>query len=99
TAPFSPSDAQDDTSRRDRPSAQRSVAICLIDAISRHQPAISRADRLPIPLLGSQVPRDPGGTMGSPATRTATPRHYLMCPPVHYDVTYAINPWMDTTRP
>lgn len=24
-------------------------------------------------------------------------RAYLMCPPDHFDVTYAINPWMDTT--
>jgi len=23
-------------------------------------------------------------------------RRYLMCPPDHYDVTYSINPWMDT---
>jgi len=23
-------------------------------------------------------------------------RRYLMCPPAHFDVTYAINPWMDT---
>jgi ornithine--oxo-acid transaminase len=22
-------------------------------------------------------------------------RHYLMCPPAHFDVSYAINPWMD----
>jgi N-dimethylarginine dimethylaminohydrolase len=29
------------------------------------------------------------------------PRHrtYLMCPPEHYTVEYAINPWMDPTRP
>jgi N-dimethylarginine dimethylaminohydrolase len=29
------------------------------------------------------------------------PRHrtYLMCPPEHYAVEYAINPWMDTSRP
>jgi N-dimethylarginine dimethylaminohydrolase len=27
------------------------------------------------------------------------PRTYLMCPPEHYTVQYAINPWMDTTRP
>ena len=26
--------------------------------------------------------------------RVARPRHYLMCPPEHFDVTYAINPWM-----
>ncbi|WP_367183148.1 dimethylargininase [uncultured Cellulomonas sp.] len=29
---------------------------------------------------------------------TATPRHYLMCEPVHYTVSYEINPWMDVTR-
>jgi arginine dihydrolase len=27
------------------------------------------------------------------------PRTYLLCPPEHYTVEYAINPWMDTTRP
>ncbi len=26
--------------------------------------------------------------------RTATARHYLMCPPAHFAVEYAINPWM-----
>ena len=26
--------------------------------------------------------------------RIATRRHYLMCPPTHFAVTYAINPWM-----
>lgn len=31
--------------------------------------------------------------------RTATRRHYLMCRPEHFDVTYAINPWMDVTVP
>ncbi|WP_211198977.1 dimethylargininase [Phytoactinopolyspora limicola] len=25
-------------------------------------------------------------------------RHYLMCPPTYFDVTYAINPWMDPAR-
>ena len=25
----------------------------------------------------------------------ATPRHYLMCEPTHYTVSYEINPWMD----
>src|SRR5690625_4893185 len=23
------------------------------------------------------------------------PRHYLMCPPIHYTVSYEINPWMN----
>ena len=32
-------------------------------------------------------------------SRTATPRSYLMCPPVHFDVTYAINPWMRPDAP
>jgi N-dimethylarginine dimethylaminohydrolase len=26
-------------------------------------------------------------------------RHYLMCPPAFFDVTYSINPWMDTAKP
>jgi N-dimethylarginine dimethylaminohydrolase len=28
----------------------------------------------------------------------ASPRRYLMCPPEHFDVTYTINPWMDTAK-
>jgi N-dimethylarginine dimethylaminohydrolase len=32
-------------------------------------------------------------------SRTATPRSYLMCPPAHFDVTYAINPWMRPDAP
>lgn len=35
----------------------------------------------------------------APTVRIATPRHYLMCPPEHFAVTYAINPWMDATLP
>ncbi|MEO6604127.1 MAG: dimethylargininase [Aeromicrobium sp.] len=31
--------------------------------------------------------------------RTARKRHYLMCPPRHFEVTYAINPWMNTQVP
>ncbi|GHJ24460.1 hypothetical protein TPA0909_60740 [Streptomyces albus] len=26
-------------------------------------------------------------------------RRYLMCPPVHFRVTYSINPWMDPAKP
>jgi N-dimethylarginine dimethylaminohydrolase len=33
------------------------------------------------------------------ASRAATPRSYLMCPPSHFDVTYAINPWMRPDAP
>ncbi len=32
-------------------------------------------------------------------TRLATARHFLMCTPGHFDVTYVINPWMDPTQP
>ncbi|WP_420824681.1 dimethylargininase [Streptomyces spiramenti] len=28
-----------------------------------------------------------------------SPRRYLMCPPEHFRVTYAINPWMDPAKP
>ncbi|WP_370466888.1 dimethylargininase [Streptacidiphilus sp. PB12-B1b] len=31
--------------------------------------------------------------------RVARPRRLLMCPPVHFDVTYSINPWMDPQQP
>jgi N-dimethylarginine dimethylaminohydrolase len=31
--------------------------------------------------------------------RVATPRTYLMCPPAHFAVTYAINPWMRPDQP
>ncbi|MGW1123685.1 dimethylargininase [Streptomyces sp. NPDC002526] len=31
--------------------------------------------------------------------REATPRHFLMCAPAHFKVTYSINPWMDPTKP
>ena len=33
------------------------------------------------------------------AQRVPTARRYLMCPPEHFEVTYAINPWMDPARP
>jgi N-dimethylarginine dimethylaminohydrolase len=35
--------------------------------------------------------------IGHPVRR-ARLRHYLMCPPTYFDVTYAINPWMDPSR-
>jgi N-dimethylarginine dimethylaminohydrolase len=31
--------------------------------------------------------------------RRVRPRHFLMCPPTYFDVTYAINPWMDPSVP
>ena len=31
--------------------------------------------------------------------RTATKRHFLMCRPTYFDVSYAINPWMDFGSP
>lgn len=43
-------------------------------------------------------------TTSSPAraqrpVRTARPRRYLMCSPVHFDVCYSINPWMEPEKP
>src|ERR1700722_11272843 len=32
-------------------------------------------------------------------SRTAAARSYLMCPPEHFDVTYAISPWMRPDAP
>ncbi|GAB2537765.1 dimethylargininase [Nocardia heshunensis] len=34
-----------------------------------------------------------------PASRQPVPRRYLMCRPEHFEVTYAINPWMNTADP
>ncbi len=31
--------------------------------------------------------------------RKSRPRHYLMCPPTYFEVTYAINPWMNPDVP
>ncbi len=39
--------------------------------------------------------RNPDG----PRQRQATARGYLMCPPEHFAVTYAINPWMEPDKP
>src|SRR5579859_5463196 len=39
---------------------------------------------------------------GDPITVPDTPgqaRTYLMCPPEYFDVSYAINPWMDPDQP
>ncbi|MFD8691633.1 dimethylargininase [Streptomyces sp. NPDC059651] len=32
-------------------------------------------------------------------SRKVTRRHYLMCRPEHFDVSYVINPWMDPAKP
>ncbi|MFB6889197.1 dimethylargininase [Kitasatospora sp. NPDC056327] len=36
---------------------------------------------------------------GTAPVRTARPRRYLMCRPEHFEVSYAINPWMDPAKP
>ncbi|GAA1724955.1 arginine deiminase-related protein [Isoptericola hypogeus] len=38
-------------------------------------------------------------TVPDAPARTATPRHFLMCPPTYFDVVYEINPWMDLGVP
>ncbi|MEV0685899.1 dimethylargininase [Nocardia sp. NPDC050378] len=35
----------------------------------------------------------------STPARAATPRRFVMCRPDHFEVTYAINPWMDPAAP
>jgi N-dimethylarginine dimethylaminohydrolase len=37
--------------------------------------------------------------VGGTALRPARARRYLMCRPTHFDVVYAINPWMEPTKP
>lgn len=36
---------------------------------------------------------------GGTTTRVTTPRHYLLCPPRYFQISYEINPWMDASRP
>jgi N-dimethylarginine dimethylaminohydrolase len=38
-------------------------------------------------------------TRGRSVERRASVREYLMCPPEHFAVTYAINPWMEPEKP
>jgi len=45
--------------------------------------------RAPNPYPGLMINRE----------RRAVPRRYLMCPPEHFAVTYAINPWMTPDQP
>jgi N-dimethylarginine dimethylaminohydrolase len=53
-------------------------------------------------LNGVDVTAGPAAYTGSRSDgdiRSASPRHYLMCPPTYFDVRYSINPWMQVTRP
>jgi N-dimethylarginine dimethylaminohydrolase len=45
------------------------------------------------------IPTTRTGSLAAEKTRLARPRHYLMCPPTYFEVTYSINPWMDVTKP
>ena len=38
-------------------------------------------------------------TRAGTGSREASPRHYLMCPPTFFDVSYVINPWMHAGPP
>jgi N-dimethylarginine dimethylaminohydrolase len=40
-----------------------------------------------------------GNSADGPRHRQASARGYLMCPPDHFAVTYAINPWMEPGKP
>lgn len=54
----------------------------------------------PYPSL--MITGERGGTAGGRggrAPRRASARGYLMCPPEHFAVTYAINPWMEPGTP
>ncbi|MCW2616220.1 MAG: amidinotransferase [Frankiales bacterium] len=60
-------------------------------------PSVGRGAVRPCPR-----PPEPAMTLldvAPPRERVARPRHFLMCRPEHFDVTYAINPWMDPARP
>jgi N-dimethylarginine dimethylaminohydrolase len=52
----------------------------------------------PVALSSTGLTVEPAPVL-VPDARVATKRRYLMCEPRHFAVTYAINPWMDPTRP
>jgi N-dimethylarginine dimethylaminohydrolase len=50
--------------------------------------------------MGAALTEPALGTAGDASQhRRASPRTYLMCPPDHFTVSYAINPWMDSREP
>src|SRR6201986_4273551 len=48
--------------------------------------------------MGAEPGRDGLGILRA-AARLAAARSYLMCPPFHFAVEYAINPWMRPDQP
>ncbi|WP_443073535.1 dimethylargininase [Streptomyces sp. NBC_01429] len=53
-------------------------------------------------MVTPRTPRTPRTTAAReepPLPRDASPRRYLMCPPVHFTVAYSINPWMNPAKP
>ncbi len=57
---------------------------------------VTAMDATPITTLTNHTTTvDPAARNGG--GRVASPRTYLMCRPDHFDVSYAINPWMDPT--
>jgi N-dimethylarginine dimethylaminohydrolase len=54
---------------------------CVATSLELASPVVTAVLPLPRPAVDSE--------------RVARPRRYLMCRPEHFDVTYAINPWMD----
>lgn len=45
------------------------------------------------------MPQETGEFRTRRASRSARPRRFLMCSPIHFDVTYSINPWMQPGKP
>src|SRR4051794_21495140 len=71
---------------------------CLAQSLLIASSLVGRAARPPFPaeefLVTAVLPRP---RAAEAAERVATPRRYLMCSPEHFEVSYAINPWMDIT--
>ena len=65
-------------------------------SVSHRHGAAAAPSRFPEESLVTAVlPHAPCGA--ADVERVATPRRYLMCRPEHFEVSYAINPWMDVT--
>jgi N-dimethylarginine dimethylaminohydrolase len=52
-----------------------------------------------VTVLDTRTALDTSTTTEITTARAARSRHYVMCEPAHFEVAYAINPWMDVTVP
>src|SRR5580693_8511515 len=77
-----------------RDNARRDDTHCLATPPSLYEKTCAYRRGADVTVITADAPEQ-----DSPARRIGSARNYLMCPPEHFAVSYAINPWMDPERP